>query len=172
MTVLVVSLAAAIFAPREEADGLVASSVSRNPVRTVAERPLRSGSGQAPLRVSSTDGVKFPARTGSWSEGAAPVDLFAAKTWVVAPPPAPLRVVKPEPPPKPVAPALPFTFMGRLADGDEPVIYLVGGGRTHSVKGGEVLDGRYRVDRVTPSAVEFTYLPLEEKQVLTLPAAR
>jgi hypothetical protein len=93
------------------------------------------------------------------------VDAFAAKSWYVPPPPPP--PVKPEPPPKPTAPPLPFTYMGRYDDSENPtVVMLVRGDRLYTVSEGESIDGTYRVERIDKGLVELTYLPLQEKQVL------
>jgi hypothetical protein len=47
-------------------------------------------------------------------------------------------------------------------------LLLANGDKEHDVKGGETLDGTYRVDAVSETAVEFTYLPLKAAQTLTL----
>jgi len=161
---------AALYAPEPTRELDVVRNDRRSGGLVEPERPLRSRMPRgAEVGVAADAPVVFPSRVPLDVAGRESVDVFAAKTWFVAPPPPPPRVVKLEPPPKPVAPTLPYTFMGRLGD---DVVYLVGAGRTYAVKGGEVLDERYRVDRVTASSVEFTYLPLDEKQVLNLPAAR
>jgi len=55
--------------------------------------------------------------------------------------------VKPEPPPKPVAPPLPFTYMGSYApNGAKPVFFLTQGDRVYDVHIGDTLDGTYSVD--------------------------
>jgi hypothetical protein len=94
------------------------------------------------------------------------VNVFSSTSWYVPPPP-----VKPLPPPKPTAPPLPFTFMGRYDDASKAVVMLVKGDRLYTVSEGDVIDGTYRVDRISDKSVELTYLPLHEKQVLPVGGA-
>jgi hypothetical protein len=95
-------------------------------------------------------------------------NVFAAKSFYV-PPPKPKRVamVAPSPPP-PVAPPLPFTYMGMLKEGASTVVFIVGGERLHSVRVGDVIDGTWRVETVGSEEVTFVYLPMNEKQTLRI----
>lgn len=90
-------------------------------------------------------------------------DLFASRNWRPPPPPAPPPVVM-----KPTAPPLPFKYVGRLEEGDKITVFLNQGGNVQTVKAGDTLNGSYRVDAITPAGVEFTYLPLNEKQFMGL----
>lgn len=90
-------------------------------------------------------------------------DLFASRSWRPPPPPAPPPVVI-----KPTAPPLPFKYVGRLEEGDGQTVFLSQGNGVRTVKAGDTLDGSYRVDAITPAGVEFTYLPLNEKQFMGL----
>ena len=91
------------------------------------------------------------------------VDLFAAKSWYVAPPPPP--------PPKPTAPPVPFVFIGRLIEGDRPAVFVTAGDRNQVLRAGDVVDGAWRVDAIEPTRMKLTYLPLNENQYLALGAA-
>lgn len=77
------------------------------------------------------------------------------------PPPPP-----PPPPPKPKAPPLPFRFVGALEEEDGRAVFLLEGNQVRMVRAGEALGSDYRVERITPAAVEFIYLPLKERQTL------
>lgn len=90
-------------------------------------------------------------------------DLFPAQSFQ---PPAPR--IAPPPPPKPRAPALPFKLVGILEDGAEVRLFLAEGRRTHIVGAGSKIDTRYRVERVSTQRAEFVYLPLDERQILSL----
>ncbi|MEI7970037.1 MAG: hypothetical protein WCJ69_13720 [Betaproteobacteria bacterium] len=102
-----------------------------------------------------------------------PADAFAARSW--DPPPRRLspreleaeRAAAPPPPP-PEAPPLPFSYVGRLADGDSVTVFLSREGRDLAAARGEVFEGSYRIDEVTDARVVFTYLPLAQRQVLSL----
>jgi len=96
--------------------------------------------------------------------------LFATHSWYVAPPPPPpvAMVSEPVTPPKPVAPPLPFTYMGSYApNGAKPVFFLTQGDRVYDVHIGDTLDGTYSVDAFNNGALVFTYKPLNQQQQLT-----
>ena len=96
--------------------------------------------------------------------------LFATHSWYVAPPPPPPVAMVSEPvvAPKPVAPPLPFTYMGSYApNGAKPVFFLTQGDRVYDVHIGDTLDGTYSVDAFNNGALVFTYKPLNQQQQLT-----
>lgn len=74
------------------------------------------------------------------------------------------------PPPVPAAPPLPFQYLGRVIDGDRLSVFLARGQDSYSVEVGQTIDDRYRVERITDTAVTFTYLPMGKRQVLAVPA--
>lgn len=92
-------------------------------------------------------------------------NVFDATSWYVPPPPAP--PAPPGPPPVPTAPPMPFTYLGRYEDAPTQLVFLVKGERIYTVTEGEVIDGTYRVARVTKGLVELTYLPLNITQTLS-----
>lgn len=96
-------------------------------------------------------------------------DLFAAHSWYVAPPPPPpAPPPAPVAPPPPMAPPLPFAFLGKLQEPERLRVFLVRGERAYTVSEGDVLDGAYRVERVTDTQISLTYLPLNQTQTLAL----
>lgn len=94
------------------------------------------------------------------------VDIFRPKSWYIAPPPP-----KPVPPPPPSAPPLPFTYLGRIEEGDVTKVFVARQGSNYSVRKGDVIDSTYRVDEITPGAITFTYLPLNTRQTLPIGGA-
>ena len=96
--------------------------------------------------------------------------LFAAHSWYVPPPPPPPPPpvnTLPVAPAKPVAPPLPFTYMGSYAPkGAAPVFFLTQGDRVFDVHIGDTIDNTYSVDAFTNGQLLFTYKPLNEKQQL------
>lgn len=97
------------------------------------------------------------------------LDPFAGKSWYV-PPSQPLPV---EPvvstPALPVAPPLPFRYMGRmLEENGHMVIYLTQGAHVYSVSEGDMLEGNYRLERIESSQLVLTYLPMNISQVLNM----
>jgi hypothetical protein len=106
--------------------------------------------------------------------------LFSAHSWYTPPPPPP------PPPPAPtltaaqeaalrvpVAPPLPFAYMGSYTpDGSEPVFFLMQGDRVYNVKVGDTLNDTYSVDSVTNGQLVMTYKPLQIQQQLTVGGAQ
>jgi len=94
--------------------------------------------------------------------GAAPgADPFAPKSFAPAQAPQQAARARPE------APALPFRYLGKLIEDGKLSVFLANGGESLSVAAGDRI-GDYRVDKVTESEVQFTYLPLKTKQSLPL----
>ena len=88
-------------------------------------------------------------------------ELFAAKSWYVPPPPPPH--------PKPVAPPIPFVYVGKLIESDgKTLVFLAKQGRIYSVSEGETFDGVYSVDAVRLTQMTLTYLPMHEQQTLNI----
>jgi hypothetical protein len=101
----------------------------------------------------------------------APHDPFRTISFA---PPAPPPAAAPAPPPVPVvrsAPALPYTYFGRMTgpDGAE-LVYLMRENRVTPVQVGQVIDTDYRIDAITATRVVVTYLPLDEKVTLVTAA--
>ena len=93
-------------------------------------------------------------------------DLFVTKSWYVPPPPPPQQ-----PPPKPTPPPLPFTFIGRMIEGNHAAVFVSIQDRNQVVRVGDVIQSAWRVDAIEPTRMKLTYLPLNENQYLALGAA-
>lgn len=90
-------------------------------------------------------------------------DPFVAK--LPPPPPSPPPTAVP-PPPAPVAPAFPFTFLGRMIENNDTTLFLTKQDQSYTVKLNDVLEHNYRVDKIDNDQVIFTYLPLNIQQTL------
>ena len=66
---------------------------------------------------------------------------------------------------KPVAPALPFQYFGRLTENGKTEVFVMHGEEVVAVEKGKTI-GEYRVDQVAESSISFTYLPLKTQQTL------
>lgn len=115
------------------------------------------------LFAVSPDSSSRPSLTDDAAAG-----LLAKSSWYVArpappPPPPPL----PPPPPPPSAPPLPFVFLGKYTEGDLNLVIMTFGSRVITASVGEVIDKTYRVERIEPSNVVLTYLPLGSSQSLS-----
>lgn len=94
-----------------------------------------------------------------------PYNLFKVHSWLVVPP---VKKVKPEPAPPPVAPPAPFTYMGKLEDTlKNAQIFLVANGKLYTPQAGEKIDQQWRLDAEDANALRLTYLPLNLPQVLS-----
>ncbi len=101
--------------------------------------------------------------------------VFAAEAPAVfGVPPPPLAVVRQTArlaPPKPRAPAMPYTYAGSLIDAEGArTLFLLEGERLVMARVGEVV-GRYRIDAFDEHTVTLTYLPLKEIQRIHLATA-
>ena len=90
-------------------------------------------------------------------------DLFASGGWTPAPAP-----VKPLLPPAPIAPNLPFTYLGKKLEGSAWEVFLARGELSYVVREGSVLENTYRVDTIRPPNMNLTYLPLGQSQSLII----
>lgn len=121
-------------------------------------------------------------------------DLFAMRLPAivpapVAPPPAPRKSasnpgsantssvasdtepsVQPVAPLTPVAPPLPFRYLGVMFPNGKPLIILARGEEVLMASAGQHLDGQYRVERISDAAVEIIFVPLNATQRLAIPA--
>ena len=94
--------------------------------------------------------------------------LFAEQSW--APPPAPAAALTTAPA-APVAPPLPFLYLGRQSQDGQVDVFLAEGNKNHVAHAGSTVAGNYRVEAITPTAVSFTYLPLNQLQQLAIRAS-
>lgn len=88
------------------------------------------------------------------------------------PPPPPTIEAPPPPPPPPTAPALPFTVVGgisgqKIAEG-RPVAFLRQHDEVMVVRPGDEIGSTYRVETITIDRIDFTYLPLKQRQTLSM----
>ena len=143
---LAATLAAAFWPASEEDGGGIVEAMARRP---------------APIKLSADS--EPPSQPGiSRFVTSQAGDLFPAQSW--QPPPAKVEPVKAIP----VAPELPFKFMGRWQERGKDVTYLTLGNRMLEIHPGDVLEGVWKVDRIAPGEVAFTYLPLTEAKTLRI----
>lgn len=102
-------------------------------------------------------------------------DPFSVLSWVPPPPPPPPPAPRrpPPPPPAPVAPPLPFAFVGLMeSGGPRPQAFISRGETLLIVGAGDVIDNNtYRVDSLSPQKIVITYLPLNTAQTLNIQGA-
>ena len=91
------------------------------------------------------------------------IDVFAARTWHQ---PTTVRQTVAPPAPQPVAPPMPFLYVGQIAGREGPTILLSRGAESFAVKAGEPIDNDYRLESVAGEELTIVYLPLNERQIL------
>jgi hypothetical protein len=91
------------------------------------------------------------------------VDLFPVQSWKPPPPPPPVVVATPPPPPQ--APPLPFKYVGRWNGGEGELVFLAQGEKTVTLRAGQTF-AQWRLDSMTASAMNFTYVPLQQQRQL------
>ena len=70
--------------------------------------------------------------------------------------------------PAPQAPPLPFAYIGRLSEDRDTTVFLAMGERNLVLKPGDVIDNMYKLEEVNDSGVVLTYLPLSQRQTLSI----
>lgn len=147
--------------PKREAD--VVGAVQR-PVRSrpapapgpaASSAASRAAPGDEPAMILA---IRPRARSPSFA------DAFALQNWT-PPPPAP---PPPPPPPPPKAPPLPFTMLGKKLQDGAWQVFLAKGDRTYIVRDRDVIENDYRVESIAPPSLTFTYLPMNERQTLSI----
>ena len=128
-----------------------------------------AATGTARAQADKLDPAPAPLSFPEPAAGQAPdvgttVDPFRATSWLVAPPSPP--------PAKPVAPPLPFQYLGKVDDGAEVRVFLDAQGRHLIATTGDVINDVYRVEAISGSQMTFVYLPLKEKQLLSIGSDR
>lgn len=93
--------------------------------------------------------------------------LFESKSWYVPPVVQTASVPAYTPPPQPVAPSLPFTFIGRMVDRGEVTLFLSRNDRQYTVKEKDVLEDTYRIDKIGEGEALLTYLPTNTQQTMS-----
>jgi hypothetical protein len=143
LAVIALALAATVVSGREKPD-----------LREEIE-PARAAAQAVAFEASAPD--LDPARLKRTRSDQAVADLFASPAPDAGPPA-----------PRASAPPLPFQYVAKIIDGGKTTIYVMHGEDHYGVQPGLVIDRNYRVEKVTETAVTFTYLPLGTRQVLSL----
>ena len=164
----VATLLAAIFAPEDEGSIVGAATATTRQVER-APAPVVIAAAAAPT-INPALAI-HPRRNLDDDEEAA--SLFARQSWqtpqnimpgqqTVQADASPVAADPNAPPP------LPFQFLGRFVDEGKAAYFLQAGERNLVARPGDLLEERYRFDGVVQGALQFTYLPLNQKQTLAV----
>ncbi|MBE3023887.1 hypothetical protein [Janthinobacterium sp. GW458P] len=167
----VATLLAALFAPEDEGSIVGPATATTRQVERVAPALLAATTATAVLQTNRA--LAIAPRRGPDDEEAA--TLFAKQSWQ---PDTPKKIMLDQqaaqatravaavdanaPPP------LPFQFLGRFVDEGKAAYFLQAGERNVVARPGDTLEERYRFDGVVQGALQFTYLPLNQKQTLAV----
>ena len=104
-------------------------------------------------------------------------NLFQSKNWNPPPPPKksarkPAALPQPVALPPPQAPPLPYTYIGRLIDDGQAVVFLTRQEKNLVVRVGDTLENTYHVDEITADQLVLTHLQFKQQQTLSLGANR
>ena len=157
---------------RQRAESARRADIALARARAVASAQARG----VPVSAKAVAAVKAAAKAAAptsarVAEATRAADLFGVHSWYVPPPPPPppppVAYVPPPPPPAPVAPPLPFVYLGSYVPGDDAAVYfLTRGDRVYDVKVGDTVDGTYLVESAGNGQLIFNYTPLNQKQSL------
>jgi len=141
--------------------GALASVVAgrERPTLDLSPPPARESASVVSANGLDLDKLALRAEHGDEKKG---VDPFAPRSFSPVEGPG-----RPGGPHKPVAPPLPFKYLGKMIEDGKLNVFLARGEESLSVRAGQKI-GEYRVDAVTDSEIVFTYLPLKTKQSLPL----
>lgn len=123
------------------------------------ERPLPAQRGRAPVDALP----ELELEKLELDKSREPItNAFEPRSWA---PPPPKRNLPPSPP---QAPPLPYTFVGKMVDDGQIIVFLTRQERNYAVRSGDKLDNTYQVDDIKPNVMLLTYLPLNLQQSLTI----
>jgi hypothetical protein len=168
---LLVAAGLALFGDKTPDTG-VAEAVERKPARVTATVPLAASTQDkgapkaAPAILRLLPRATLIGQDDEALGGSA--DVFGRRDWTPPPPPQAAQTVAAAPPPPPMAPPLPFTYLGKAAEGGHWEVFLAMGDKTYVVRDKMVIDGTYRVDAIAPPNLTLTYLPLNQVQQLNI----
>jgi hypothetical protein len=155
------TVAAAVFAPEDPSSSAVVG-VSESVQKPVGEARAKADP-DAVLELKPRDSLDEP--IDSFSSTLRPA---VARASVQAKPAS----VPEAPPPPPTAPPLPFRVLGRYIEGGRATVFIQYNEKTVIATEGTVINDQYRVEAINDKAMAFTYLPLNERQILMLASAQ
>lgn len=144
---------------------------------TVGVTPEAPG---APTQSERLSGSVTHNPFGALNGGTAPPPIIAASAAPAKPAvptrpdvkPVPALALPPAPPAPPTAPPLPFVAVGSIqgtqVTNGQPVAFIRQQEQLILVRAGDSIGQNYKVESISAQAIEFTYLPLMQRQTLAL----
>ena len=163
---LVATVGASLWVSTQDGEDAGAELLAQPDGKARESSPPRAAAARA--RASSSGGTAARSLEGL-SATRAPWPAYSGDiARVVSFAPAPLAP-RAAPRSAPLAPPLPFRFVGAIDDAQGKAVFLLDDGQVRMVRIGEQVAGQYRLERITASGIEFTYLPLDITQTLSRP---
>lgn len=192
--VLIFAAAAFLTLVLREASSVSAQPATAGAVTARAQEAFTARSGGVSLNVAATaarDAAPAPIRVERLRGGVThnpfaalnsgtPLPALAASMPAAKPAPVAKAVVTPvvaqappqAPPAPPMPPPLPFVAVGAIqgaqVTGGQPVAFIRQQEQLLVVRAGDAIGQTYKVVSISPTAIEFTYLPLMQRQSLAL----
>ncbi|MBN8455494.1 hypothetical protein [Accumulibacter sp.] len=176
LSLLLLAAYLALFGDRtpqgEPADGVVQPTPARgrSPAGARATAPAesrpmvaRSGAGKSPSTTEVAALIPRDQLIPTAGDDQATRDLFPSLSWT---PPPPKEL--PLPKAKPVAPPIPFAYLGKKLEGGQWEVYLGRGDEVLIVREGMDLAGTYQVKSIKPPTLTLLYLPLKQLQTVAI----
>jgi hypothetical protein len=154
-------------APDDKSADIVAAVAEKTSSRTDSAASLVVEPGQRQTSASSGTPQVNLDRLTTRDAGAPVRDPFAIPAPEVRKPVRGKATAR-APAPAPVAPPMPFTYMGKLHSGPDTNVFLTQGDRSLIVHEGDTIDSIYRVEHVTDNDITLVYLPLGERQTIVI----
>ena len=120
-----------------------------------APRPAEVSKAEKALAASE----RFASLPSREAIGKSQGELFGPRSWAPVLTPAAARAAAPVVE-RPVAPPVPYRIAGQVAGEDGSRVVLAKDDRIFEAREGDVLDGGFRVEKITPHSVTFAYVPL------------
>lgn len=174
LTALLVSAWLAIFGDKTPNSAVAEPTDPTRPQKSIAAPQLETSSSTPNSKnkkpsepaIFVLEHRMTPLKASTSTSASQSVAIFETQTWT--PPPPVIRPSKPVPPPPPIAPPLPFTFLGKKVEDGQYEVYLGRGTQTLIIREKMIIDGIYRVDAINPPTLLFTYLPLNQVQIMPI----
>jgi hypothetical protein len=162
---LLASILAAVAVSRDEGDSVVQAAPRQQ--SGASNGPGRDGDGGSEPALSESSALPA-ADPEDWVARLAPrrIDGDLYPLFPAVPRAVQRAATGVEQAPEPSAPALPFKYLGQMVENGEVTLFLSLNDRNIVAKPGDTIDDLYRVESIQGGVVEFTYLPLKQKQTL------
>ena len=152
----------------EQDDGSPAEVLADNLSDSPAKRHGKATTVQIPSGINAVSVLPDLSHKSSATEATGKgSDLFKSHAWYVPPPPPkPIAIALEKP--LPVAPPVPFLYMGKLENTPQgTLIFLSARNKVLTAVAGQQVDAAWRLDKEDSNSLQFTYMPLGLVKVLS-----